>query len=183
MVNYQLLLFIVIIILNGSARATVIHLMVGHQAALPVGASLHRPCSLRSFCSTSFQVFSWSNILTSFIFLTLHQSLLPSSQHDQITSIYLLITKLMHSTPILPSHTGSTTMYDNWKQKYKQLNFVLNADVAKLAEKCFTLTESRVAEPDKALYKLFVQKRAENYVLSGPLFIQKAKDFHKELNL
>ena len=53
-------------------------------------------------------------------------------------------------------NTGSTTLYDIYKQKAKLLSFVCNSDVKGTMEKRCTLREAKFKELDKVLYKHYL---------------------------
>lgn len=78
---------------------------------------------------------------------------------------------------------GSRTVYDLKKNKKKLLDFFANSDSgAKIASRK-TLRAAKVDHLDKVIYEWFKQRRNEGAPITGPILREKAKEFHKELNI
>uniref|UniRef100_K7F702 HTH CENPB-type domain-containing protein n=1 Tax=Pelodiscus sinensis TaxID=13735 RepID=K7F702_PELSI len=78
---------------------------------------------------------------------------------------------------------GSSTLYDIKAQKDKLLTSVVQSETKKGLEKCHTLHKLKLEQLDKALNEWFALKRSEGHPISGPMLIEKAKDFYKQMEL
>lgn len=78
---------------------------------------------------------------------------------------------------------GKSTIYDVKAQKENILQFVSEADSLASMSKRKTLRGAKNSDHDKALYEWFRQRRSEGLPISGPMLMEKASQFHKELNI
>uniref|UniRef100_K7F827 HTH CENPB-type domain-containing protein n=1 Tax=Pelodiscus sinensis TaxID=13735 RepID=K7F827_PELSI len=82
-------------------------------------------------------------------------------------------------------NVGSSTIYDIKKQKKKQNRaFVAESEApTKRTELRQTLKMPKMAQLDVALFKWFSAKRSEGKPITGPVLIEKAKQFHSQMNI
>lgn len=78
---------------------------------------------------------------------------------------------------------GSSTIYDIKKQKQNLEKFVSESASVKSLDIRQTLKKPKLDTLDSVLYTWFSAKRAEGKPITGPMIIEKAKVFHRELNL
>lgn len=78
---------------------------------------------------------------------------------------------------------GSSTIYDIKKQKEELKKFAAEAVTAKNTESRHTLKKPKLEILDCALYTWFSAKRSEGKPVTGPMIIEKAKQFHRDLNI
>lgn len=78
---------------------------------------------------------------------------------------------------------GVQTVRDIKKCKEKLIESACRADSGAGPSNRKTLKTSNFADVDDALYLWFKQKRAEGVPISGPLLMEKAKEFHAMLNI
>ncbi|GFT02822.1 jerky protein homolog [Nephila pilipes] len=78
---------------------------------------------------------------------------------------------------------GSSTIYDIKKQKEQIKKFASEAVIAKNMESRHTLKKPKLEILDSALYAWFNAKRSEGKTVTGPMITEKAKEFHRNLNV
>lgn len=78
---------------------------------------------------------------------------------------------------------GDTTVYDIKKSSAKLQQFMLNSESEKGFENRKTLHTAKLHDLDSALYKWFSLKRSEGAAISGPMLIEKGKDFYEKMKL
>lgn len=78
---------------------------------------------------------------------------------------------------------GSSTLYDIKSQKEKLMAFASSAETSKASDDRKTLQQPKHEKLDKTLYQWFLLKREEGVPISGPLLIEKARDFSQKLNI
>lgn len=78
---------------------------------------------------------------------------------------------------------ASSTIYDIKKQKQQLEKFVSQSASVTSLDIRQTLKKPKLDTLDEVLYKWFSAKRAEGKPITGPMIIEKAKFFHKELDL
>ncbi|XP_055501907.1 jerky protein-like [Leucoraja erinacea] len=78
---------------------------------------------------------------------------------------------------------GSSTIYDIKKRKGELQLFLAESDTTKGIDARHTLKKPKLSQLDSALYKWFLTKRSEGKQITGPMLIEKAKDFHQEMKL
>ncbi|XP_023219539.1 jerky protein homolog-like [Centruroides sculpturatus] len=78
---------------------------------------------------------------------------------------------------------GNQTVRDILNNKNKLMNFVFSCDSLDATSKRKTIKKSTYHELDKAMFEWFQQQQAEGIPISGPVLIEKAQWFHKELGL
>nr|XP_014350815.1 PREDICTED: jerky protein-like isoform X1 [Latimeria chalumnae]XP_014350816.1 PREDICTED: jerky protein-like isoform X2 [Latimeria chalumnae] len=78
---------------------------------------------------------------------------------------------------------GSLTIYDIKKQCEKLLKFYAESDLNKGIAKRRTMHGAKSTDLDKLLYEWFNQRRSEGVPISGPILVEKAKQFHEELKI
>jgi hypothetical protein len=78
---------------------------------------------------------------------------------------------------------GSLTVYDIQKQKGELLKFYFATELTKaITERCI-LWKPELEQLDIMLYKWFMIKHSEGVPVSGPMLIEKAKEFYAEMEL
>ncbi|XP_007535410.3 jerky protein homolog [Erinaceus europaeus] len=80
-------------------------------------------------------------------------------------------------------NVGMSTLYDIKAHKAQLLRFFANSDSNKALEHRRTLHTPKLEHLDRVLYEWFLVKRAEGVPVSGPMLIQKAKDFYEQMQL
>ena len=80
-------------------------------------------------------------------------------------------------------HVGSSTLYDIKKQGSQLRSFVINSESGKAVENRKTLHQSRSEDLDCVLYEWFSLKRSEGACISGPMLQEKAREFHKKMDI
>ncbi|XP_067135810.1 jerky protein homolog-like [Centruroides vittatus] len=78
---------------------------------------------------------------------------------------------------------GNQTVRDILNNKNKLMNFVFSCDSLDATSKRKTIKKSTYHELDMAMFEWFQQQQAEGIPISGPVLIEKAQWFHKELGL
>lgn len=78
---------------------------------------------------------------------------------------------------------GSSTIYDIKKQKDKLREFVAQSVTSKSIDTRQTLKKPKLDQLDSVLYTWFSVKRSEGKPVTGPMLIEKAKQFQREMNL
>lgn len=78
---------------------------------------------------------------------------------------------------------GASTLYDIKAKKEKHIAFASSAETNKASCERKTLQEPQHEELDKILYQWFLLKREEGVPISGPLLMEKARDFSERLNI
>ncbi|KAG0717426.1 Jerky [Chionoecetes opilio] len=77
---------------------------------------------------------------------------------------------------------SSSTIYDIKGQTAKLKTFTKTEDAKGMAKRQ-TLRKPKLEELDRALFEWFKLKRSEGACISGPLVMEKAKDFHEKLGV
>ncbi|KAI5929461.1 jerky protein homolog [Manis javanica] len=80
-------------------------------------------------------------------------------------------------------NVGMSTLYDIKAHKAQLLRFFANSDSSKALERRRTLHTPKLEHLDRVLYEWFLVKRAEGVPVSGPMLIEKAKDFYEQMHL
>lgn len=80
-------------------------------------------------------------------------------------------------------NVGMSTLYDIKAHKAQLLRFFANSASSAAAEQRRTLHTPKLEHLDRALYQWFLGKRAEGVPVSGPMLIEKAKDFYEQMQL
>ncbi|XP_005302607.2 jerky protein homolog [Chrysemys picta bellii] len=80
-------------------------------------------------------------------------------------------------------NVGSSTIYDIKAQKGQLLKFFASCESNKAVEQRHTLHMPKLEQLDSVLYEWFSLKRSEGASISGPMLIEKAKDFYKQMQL
>nr|XP_014431724.1 jerky protein homolog [Pelodiscus sinensis] len=80
-------------------------------------------------------------------------------------------------------NVGSSTIYDIKAQKGQLLKFFASCESNKAVEQRRTLHMPKLEQLDSVLYEWFSLKRSEGATISGPMLIEKAKDFYKQMQL
>lgn len=80
-------------------------------------------------------------------------------------------------------NVGMSTLYDIKAHKAQLLRFFANSDSNKALEHRRTLHTPKLEHLDRVLYEWFLVKRAEGVPVSGPMLIEKAKDFYEQMQL
>ncbi|XP_027429060.1 jerky protein homolog [Zalophus californianus] len=80
-------------------------------------------------------------------------------------------------------NVGMSTLYDIKAHKAQLLRFFANSDSNKALEQRRTLHTPKLEHLDRVLYQWFLGKRAEGVPVSGPMLIEKAKDFYEQMQL
>lgn len=80
-------------------------------------------------------------------------------------------------------NVGMSTLYDIKAHKAQLLRFFANSDSNKALEQRRTLHTPKLEHLDRVLYEWFLGKRAEGVPVSGPMLIEKAKDFYEQMRL
>ncbi|XP_004431186.1 PREDICTED: jerky protein homolog [Ceratotherium simum simum] len=80
-------------------------------------------------------------------------------------------------------NVGMSTLYDIRAHKAQLLRFFANSDCNKALEQRRTLHTPKLEHLDRVLYQWFLLKRAEGVPVSGPMLIEKAKDFYEQMQL
>ncbi|XP_041625152.1 jerky protein homolog [Vulpes lagopus] len=80
-------------------------------------------------------------------------------------------------------NVGMSTLYDIKAHKAQLLRFFANSDSNKALEQRRTLHTPKLEHLDRVLYEWFLGKRAEGVPVSGPMLIEKAKDFYEQMQL
>lgn len=78
---------------------------------------------------------------------------------------------------------GETTVYDIKKSSAKLKMFMLNNESEKGLDTRKTLHAAKLQDLDSALYKWFSLKRSEGAAISGPILIEKGKEFYEKMKL
>jgi hypothetical protein len=78
---------------------------------------------------------------------------------------------------------GQSTAYDITAQKNQILQFVAESDSMAEISKRKTLRGPNNIYLEKVVYEWFCQCRSEGIPISGPMLIEKAKSYHKELKI
>uniref|UniRef100_K7GEB1 HTH CENPB-type domain-containing protein n=1 Tax=Pelodiscus sinensis TaxID=13735 RepID=K7GEB1_PELSI len=73
-----------------------------------------------------------------------------------------------------------STIYDIKAQKDELLTFFAQSETKEGLEKCHKL---KLEQLDKALNEWFALKSSEGHPISGPVLVEKAKDFYKQMEL
>ncbi|XP_066121647.1 jerky protein homolog [Saccopteryx bilineata] len=80
-------------------------------------------------------------------------------------------------------NVGMSTLYDIKAHKAQLLRFFASSDSNKALERRRTLHTPKLEHLDRVLYEWFLGKRAEGVPVSGPMLIEKAKDFYEQMRL
>ncbi|XP_004484550.1 jerky protein homolog [Dasypus novemcinctus] len=80
-------------------------------------------------------------------------------------------------------NVGMSTLYDIKAHKAQLLRFFASSDCNKALEQRRTLHTPKLEHLDRVLYEWFLAKRAEGVPVSGPMLIEKAKDFYEQMRL
>ncbi|XP_027808455.3 jerky protein homolog [Marmota flaviventris] len=80
-------------------------------------------------------------------------------------------------------NVGMSTLYDIKAHKAQLLRFFANSDSNQALEQRRTLHTPKLEQLDRVLYEWFLVKRAEGVPVSGPMLIEKAKDFYEQMRL
>ncbi|XP_053415274.1 jerky protein homolog [Nycticebus coucang] len=80
-------------------------------------------------------------------------------------------------------NVGMSTLYDIKAHKAQLLRFFANSDSNKALEQRRTLHTPKLEHLDRVLYEWFLGKRSEGVPVSGPMLIEKAKDFYEQMQL
>lgn len=80
-------------------------------------------------------------------------------------------------------NVGMSTLYDIRAHKAQLLRFFANSDSDKALAHRRTLHTPKLEHLDRVLYEWFLVKRAEGVPVSGPMLIEKAKDFYEQMQL
>ncbi|XP_036598039.1 jerky protein homolog [Trichosurus vulpecula] len=80
-------------------------------------------------------------------------------------------------------NVGMSTLYDIKAHKGQLLRFFANSDSNKALEHRRTLHTPKLEHLDRVLYEWFLVKRSEGVPVSGPMLIEKAKDFYEQMQL
>lgn len=80
-------------------------------------------------------------------------------------------------------NVGMSTLYDIKAHKAQLLRFFASSDSRQALEQRRTLHTPKLEHLDRVLYEWFLVKRAEGIPVSGPMLIEKAKDFYKQMRL
>ncbi|BFZ00329.1 hypothetical protein BsWGS_03368 [Bradybaena similaris] len=78
---------------------------------------------------------------------------------------------------------GSSTLYDIKNQKGELLKFASESKVTKNTDQRRSMKRPKFEKLDDALYLWFSEKRSKGMPISGPMLIEKARDFHRRLNI
>ncbi|XP_054446087.1 jerky protein homolog [Pteronotus mesoamericanus] len=80
-------------------------------------------------------------------------------------------------------NVGMSTLYDIKAHKAQLLRFFASSDSNKALERRRTLHTPKLEHLDRALYEWFLGQRAEGVPVSGPMLVEKAKDFYGQMQL
>lgn len=80
-------------------------------------------------------------------------------------------------------NVGMSTLYDIRAHKAQLLRFFASSDSDKALAHRRTLHTPKLEHLDRVLYEWFLVKRAEGVPVSGPMLIEKAKDFYEQMQL
>ncbi|XP_057591361.1 jerky protein homolog [Hippopotamus amphibius kiboko] len=80
-------------------------------------------------------------------------------------------------------NVGMSTLYDIRAHKARLLRFFASSDSDKALAHRRTLHTPKLEHLDRVLYEWFLVKRAEGVPVSGPMLIEKAKDFYEQMQL
>lgn len=80
-------------------------------------------------------------------------------------------------------NVGMSTLYDIKAHKAQLLRFFASSDSNKALERRRTLHTPKLEHLDRVLYEWFLGRRAEGVPVSGPMLIEKAKDFYEQMQL
>lgn len=80
-------------------------------------------------------------------------------------------------------NVGMSTLYDIKAHKAQLLRFFASSACNKALERRRTLHTPKLEHLDRVLYEWFLGKRAEGVPVSGPMLIEKAKDFYEQMRL
>nr|XP_044998554.1 jerky protein homolog [Jaculus jaculus]XP_044998555.1 jerky protein homolog [Jaculus jaculus]XP_044998556.1 jerky protein homolog [Jaculus jaculus]XP_044998557.1 jerky protein homolog [Jaculus jaculus]XP_044998558.1 jerky protein homolog [Jaculus jaculus]XP_044998559.1 jerky protein homolog [Jaculus jaculus] len=80
-------------------------------------------------------------------------------------------------------NVGMSTLYDIKAHKAQLLRFFASSDSRQALEQRRTLHTPKLEHLDRLLYEWFLVKRAEGVPVSGPMLIEKAKDFYEQMRL
>ncbi|GBM02529.1 Jerky [Araneus ventricosus] len=75
---------------------------------------------------------------------------------------------------------GSSTIYDIKLQKDKLMKFASSAETSKASDERRTLQQPQHEKLDNILYDWFLLKREEGIPISGPMLMEKARDFSEK---
>ncbi|XP_037022520.2 jerky protein homolog [Artibeus jamaicensis] len=80
-------------------------------------------------------------------------------------------------------NVGMSTLYDIKAHKAQLLRFCASSASNKALERRRTLHTPKLEHLDRVLYEWFLGRRAEGVPVSGPMLIEKAKDFYAQMQL
>uniref|UniRef100_A0A8C6DNA5 Jrk helix-turn-helix protein n=1 Tax=Moschus moschiferus TaxID=68415 RepID=A0A8C6DNA5_MOSMO len=80
-------------------------------------------------------------------------------------------------------NVGMSTLYDIRAHKAQLLRFFASSDSDKALAQRRTLHTPKLEHLDRVLYEWFLVKRSEGVPVSGPMLIEKAKDFYEQMQL
>ncbi|XP_006879507.1 PREDICTED: jerky protein [Elephantulus edwardii] len=80
-------------------------------------------------------------------------------------------------------NVAMSTLYDIKAHKAQLLRFFSNSDSSQALAQRRTLHTPKLEHLDRMLYQWFLLKRAEGMPISGPMLIEKAKDFYEQMQL
>ncbi|XP_037659571.1 jerky protein homolog [Choloepus didactylus] len=80
-------------------------------------------------------------------------------------------------------NVGMSTLYDIKAHKAQLLRFFASSDSNKALEHRRTLHTPKLEHLDRVLYEWFLAQRSEGVPVSGPMLIEKAKDFYEQMRL
>lgn len=78
---------------------------------------------------------------------------------------------------------GETTVYDIKKSSAKLKTFMSNSESEKGFHDRKTLHTAKLQDLDSALYKWFSLKRSEGAAISGPILIEKGREFYEKMKI
>ncbi|KAM6215423.1 jerky protein homolog [Rhynchocyon petersi] len=80
-------------------------------------------------------------------------------------------------------NVGMSTLYDIRAHKAQLLRFFAHSDSSQALARRRTLHTPKLQQLDRVLYEWFLVKRAEGVPVSGPMLVEKAKDFYEQMQL
>ncbi|KAM5280713.1 jerky protein homolog [Ctenodactylus gundi] len=80
-------------------------------------------------------------------------------------------------------NVGMSTLYDIKAHKAQLLRFFASSDSSQALAQRRTLHTPKLEHLDRVLYEWFLVQRAEGIPVSGPMLIEKAKDFYEQMRL
>ena len=80
-------------------------------------------------------------------------------------------------------NVGMSTLYDIRAHKAQLLRFFASSDSDKALAQRRTLHTPKLEHLDRVLYEWFLVKRSEGVPVSGPMLIEKAKEFYEQMQL